>query len=42
MGMGMIMDMDKGMGMEMDCRLVHILLRVLLNENDSHEPHVTF
>jgi len=40
--MTMDMDMDMGMGMETDCRLVRILLKVLLNENDSHEPHVTF
>ena len=41
------MKMDTGMEMgtvtdtmEMDYRLVNILLKVLLNENDSYESHV--
>ena len=40
--MGMRMDIGMGMEMERDYRLVHILLKVLRNENDSYESHVTF
>jgi len=37
MEMGMLTVTDT---MEMDYRLVNILLKVLLNENDSYESHV--
>jgi hypothetical protein len=39
MKMDMVMGME--MEMEMDYRLVHILLKVLLNENNSYEFHMS-
>jgi hypothetical protein len=44
MDMVMVMGLEMGMGMETDYRLVHILLKVLRNENknDSYEFHMSY